>query len=272
MMGPDDSRVGYSQSVMTRRRSLLAMPTAAASLSAATGAPSIFELRYVQLRNSQDMQAQRTGDFVRQSFMPAMARAGGKVQGVFANLISPNGPFVLVLSSFPSVAAWDSATEKLGSDKQYAKEVEAADAKGLLYTRAEISLVRAFKSMPEVEIPATDANRAPRVFELRTYESNSRATLKKKIGMFEEGGEIAIFRRVGLTPVFFGETIAGRNMPNLTYLLAYDNLAAREQNWAKFLADPAWLKLRATPGLSDAEIVSNISNVLLRPMPFSPVR
>jgi hypothetical protein len=126
--------------------------------------------------------------------------------------------------------------------------------------------------MPEIEIPPVETGRAPRVFELRTYESNSPVTLKRKIGMFEEGGEIAIFRRVGLTPVFFGETIAGRRMPNLTYLLAYDSLAAREKNWAAFLADPEWQKLRAKPGLSDAEIVSNISNIMLRPLPFSPIR
>lgn len=241
-------------------------------MPAAGNAPSIFELRYIQLRNSQDMQAQRTGDFLRQSYMPALTRAGGKVQGVFANLISPDGPFVTILSSFSSVSAWDASMEKLGADKQYLKEAEAANAKGLLYTRVETSLIRAFQSMPNVEVPPTSANRPARVFELRTYESNSRITLKKKIGMFEEGGEIAIFRRVGLTPVFFGETIVGRNMPNLIYLLAYDNLAAREQNWVKFLADPEWAKLRATPGLSDAEIVSNISNVMLRPLPFSPIR
>ena len=29
---------------------------------------------------------------------------------------------------------------------------------------------------------------------------------------------------------------------------------------------------RATPGFSDAEIVSNITNALLRPLPFSPIR
>ena len=48
-------------------------------------------------------------------------------------------------------------------------------------------------------------------------------------------------------------------------MLSYENLAAREQLWSKFGADPEWKKLRATPGLSDAEIVSNISNAILRP-------
>lgn len=235
--------------------------------------PAILELRYFQLRNSADGQMQRTSDFLRQIHMPALERAGGKLQGAFANLIAPNGPFILALSSFPSLSVMDEAFQKVAADKQYQKELDALEAKGgLSYVRIETNLLRAFPTMPEVEVPATEPKRAARVFELRTYESNNPITLKRKIGMFETGGEIAIFRRVGLQPVFFGEAIAGSHMPNLTYMLCYDNLAAREKNWATFVADPEWLKVRATPGLSDPEVVSNISNTLLRPLPFSLVR
>jgi hypothetical protein len=55
-------------------------------------------------------------------------------------------------------------------------------------------------------------------------------------------------------------------------MLGYDNLAARDTLWKAFGADPEWQKLRSTPGLSDADIVSNISNTLLRPLPFSMIR
>jgi hypothetical protein len=55
-------------------------------------------------------------------------------------------------------------------------------------------------------------------------------------------------------------------------MLAYDDWAARDKCWSAFGKDPGWQKLRATPGLSDAEIVSNITNALLRPLPFSPIR
>ena len=109
------------------------------------------------------------------------------------------------------------------------------------------------------------------MFELRTYESNNFHTLHRKIKMFDDG-EIAIFRKDGIQPVFFGETVVGRNMPSLTYMVSYETLAAREQAWSRFVADPAWLELRAKPGLSDAEIVSNISNTILRPLPFSRIR
>jgi hypothetical protein len=85
-------------------------------------------------------------------------------------------------------------------------------------------------------------------------------------------GEIAIFRRSGMLTVFFAQTIVGSRMPNLTYMLAYADLAARDKTWAAFSADPEWQKLRATPGLADADIVNNISNAILRPLPFSPIR
>jgi hypothetical protein len=257
---------------MTRRKSLLTVPgAAAASMPAADKPRSILELRYFQLRNSADGQMQRTGDFIRDSYMPALERAGGKVQGVFTNLIAPDGPFLYMLSSYPGLGAMETAMDKIRADAKYQKERAALDAKGgLSYQRMETNLFRAFATMPEVEV--SPAGKTARIFELRTYESNSPSSLAKKIAMFETGGETAIFRRVGLTPVFFGEAIAGRRLPNLTYMLVYDNLAAREKNWAAFVSDPEWLKLRATPGLSDAEIVSNISNVLLRPLPFSPIR
>lgn len=242
-------------------------------MQGATRQPAIFELRYFQLRNSGDGQVQRTSDFIRDVHMPAIGRAGGKLEGAFANLIAPNGPFVLTLSSFAGLAEYGAALEKLAADKAYAKELESMDSKGgLSFVRVETSLLKAFASMPAVEIPPVEAGKAARVFELRTYESNSPVTLRRKIAMFESGGEIAIFRKVGITPVFFGETIVGRQMPNLTYLVTYDNLAGRDKAWTAFLADPDWQKLRARPGLADAEIVSNISNVLLRPLPFSAIR
>ncbi|MFN7933663.1 MAG: NIPSNAP family protein [Bryobacteraceae bacterium] len=258
---------------MTRRKSLLTVPAAAAaSMPAADKPRSILELRYFQLRNSSDGQVQRTGDFIRDSYMPALERAGGKVQGVFANLIAPDGPFLYMLCSYPGLGAMETAMDKLRADTKYQKERAALDAKsGLSYQRMESNLFRAFATMPDVEVPPVVAGKT-HIFELRTYESNTPTTLQKKIAMFETGGETAIFRRVGLTPVFFGEAIAGQRMPNLTYMLMYDSLAAREKNWAAFVSDPAWLKLRATPGLSDPEIVSNISNILLRPLPFSPIR
>jgi hypothetical protein len=80
--------------------------------------------------------------------------------------------------------------------------------------------MRAFAGMPRVESPKKTFG-DKRIFELRTYESHSQIKAQKKIDMFNKAGEIQIFRDTGLTPVFFGETVFGRLMPNLTYMLVF---------------------------------------------------
>ncbi|MGA2742323.1 MAG: hypothetical protein ABSG65_33405 [Bryobacteraceae bacterium] len=49
----------------------------------------------------------------------------------------------------------------------------------------------------------------------------------------------------------------GRDLPNLTYMLSFESLAARDKLGGSY---------------ADAEIVSNISNAILRPLDFSPIR
>src|SRR5438094_345521 len=112
---------------------------------------------------------------------------------------------------------------------------------------------------------------APEYYQLMVWRLRRGPQAKlTKIKMFNEG-EIAIFRRTGLRPVFFGETLIGSRLPNLTYMLTFDSIEQRDRNWSAFVADPEWKKLSATPGYTDAETVSNISNVLLSPAPYSQI-
>jgi len=83
--------------------------------------------------------------------------------------------------------------------------------------------------------------------------------------------EIDIFKRTGLRAVFFGETMVGSSMPSLTYMLAFADMEERTRTWAAFAGDPDWKKLSTTPGYTDAETVSNITNVILTPTPYSQI-
>jgi hypothetical protein len=238
----------------------------------AVSAPSrmFIELKHFQMRNGR--QVDRTTEYLRRGWMPALQRAGAGPTGLFSAVIAPQSPFIMTMTGYPSMAAMESVQVKLDADKDYQAAFEDFNSPGeLSYIRVENAVLRAFPSMPSIEVPPTGENRPARIFELRTYESPSDKAQSKKIKMFGDG-EIAIFRRCGMLPVFFGQTIIGRDLPNLTYMLAFDDLAAREKAWGAFGKDPDWQKLRATPGLSDAEIVSNISNAIVRPLAFSPIR
>jgi hypothetical protein len=60
-------------------------------------------------------------------------------------------------------------------------------------------------------------------------------------------------------------------MPSLVYMLVHDNMAGREKSWDAFRTDAEWKKVSSTPGYSDADIVSNITTVYLRPAAYSQI-
>ncbi len=255
-----------------KRRQFLTSAAAAGLASAApadTPKTALYLLNYFYLR--QGSQMERTSQYLGSVFLPAAKRAG-LTTGFFSPVIGEHSPFILSLISYPSLAAIEAAHDKLAEDKEFLKGWdEYNNIADPAYVRMESSLLRAFDSVPSIEVPSLEAGHGPHIFEMRTYESVNEKASRRKIKMFN-AGEIAIFRKVGMKPVWFGQTLVGRNLPSLTYMLAFDDLAARDKAWRSFGSDPDWQKLRAQPGLSDAEIVSNISNTILRPLAFSPIR
>src|SRR5262249_26455870 len=161
-----------------------------------------YHLVYYYMRTG--TQVERTTQFLNSVYLPSAKRNGITANGFFSPVIGEHSPYILALDVFPSFAAMETIHRRFADDKEYVKGADdynnIADP---AYIRMESSLLYAFDGLPSLEAPPTDAKRAPRVFELRTYESVNEKASRRKIKMFEDG-EIAIFRRLGMAPVFFG--------------------------------------------------------------------
>jgi hypothetical protein len=250
---------------------LLAGADAGAQESGSSPGRQFYELRLYHLRRGP--QTELFDRFFSQAAIPALNRAGVERVGVFNLAVGPDSPTMYVLLTHQSLESVAATADRLAADADYLKagaEFIDAPAANPAYLRVESSLMAAFAGMPKLEAPPKGNGSKTRFFELRTYESHSKKANKKKIEMFEHG-EIALFRRHGLQPVFFGETLIGSRLPNLTYLLVFENREAHDRNWSAFVSDPDWNKLRSAPGYADAEIVCNISNVFLRPAAYSQI-
>ena len=237
--------------------------------SAASVRPQILELRRYQFRFG-PMQA-RHSEYAKTALVPAMNRAGIKPVGAFNVAVGAGGPAVYMLLPHPNADSVATLGGRLVADAEYrqaAASFRSLPATDPPYVRRESSLILAFDSVPAVEVPVSTPSR---VFELRTYESHNESAGLKKIEMFEKAGELAIFRRLGLAPVFFGRDIVGPRMPSLTYMVAFPDMAAREKGWATFGEDPEWVKLRSTAGYANADIMTNITIQLLRPTDYSQI-
>ena len=71
--------------------------------------------------------------------------------------------------------------------------------------------------------------------------------------------------------MFYASTLIGPNIPNLTYLIPFDSLAAREKAWDAFSADPDWIKARNESIEKFGQIVSVSDIAIYRATPYSPI-
>ena len=264
---------------MLTRRKFLALSGAAGVLPLAAGSirssaedakpaeRDCFLLQQYQVAD--EAQKKRLDDYIHEAAIPALNRAGIRPVGVFypQEGLSP----VYVLLRHKSSGLLLNLVAKLLADEEFVRKgADAIDATAAnpAFKRLESSLLIAFTGMPELAAPAKTPGR---VFQLRMYESPSLKTAKKKIEMFNDAGEIKIFRRVGLNPVFFGETLVGGKMPNLTYMLTFESRKDQDDAWGRFSKDADWQKLRAMPEYADKTILCGITNLLLKPAEYSQI-
>jgi len=245
---------------------------AGAQTPATAKTPEFYMWRQYVLRTG--TQPKRLADFLQNAAIPALNRLGHSPIGVFEVTFGLPSPTVFVLTPSTSLESLISIEAGLERDEAFMKSADGylnAPATDPVYVRQEVSLLTAFPNVPRIEVPAATAAKGPRLFELRTYESHNERAHRAKVRMFAEMGEVDIFRSCGLTPVFFGRTFSGPRMPSLTYMLVHENMAGREKSWDNFRNNADWKKLSSTPGYSDAEIVSNITTVFLRPAAYSQI-
>jgi hypothetical protein len=249
--------------------SLAAVGTAAAGPAAAAepAGRELYELRTYDVRPGKQPVLDH---YLGRAFIPAAKRHGAGPVGVFVDAARPDDTKVVVLVVHPSAGHAVELSARLAADDDYraaARDYLSAPAADPVYTRIDTSLLVPIAGMPRLARP--DATK-PRLFNLRVYESHNERAAAKKIEMFDTA-ELAIFRRVGLSPVFFAAAVAGRALPNLTYMLVFPDEAGRAAAWQRFRDDAGWKKLRAVPEYADKDIVSKITNAILTPAAYSEI-
>ena len=254
------------RSAFLKSSALAATALVSSSQAAEAAGREYFEIRRFTLK-SPEKQAQLEA-YLCDAALPALNRLGVAQVGVFLPEKPEAAPLLYVVLRHASLETVAKAADLL--DDAAVQKAGAAylgsPATDPVYERVESWLTRGIEGMPALKLPPKGCG----LYQLRIYESHGEKAVKKKIEMFNIG-ELEIFQRCGLAPVFFGETLVGPLMPNLTYMLAFSDPAAKDQAWNTFRNDPAWAKLKATPGFTDKEIVSRITNLLLVPASCSQI-
>ena len=229
-----------------------------------------YEIKLYRLGNNE--QVKRVDDFLKNAYLPALHRAGFPKVGVYhtIGIDTASDKRIYVYIPIKSLDKLPVVEDLVMTDPEIAKAGDGywnTAFNNTAYIRIETIVLKAFPLKPHFEVPTLTGPITERVYELRSYEGGSERLYRQKVKMFNEGGEIALFKRLNFNSVFYAEVIAGSRMPNLMYLTCYNNRADRDEHWKVFGADPEWNKLKNVPEYLNT--VAKNDTQLLNPAEYS---
>lgn len=184
----------------------------------------------------------RFSEYLSKVYLPAMARAQAGPTLVLEAQFSERLPLVTLVEGFASVEEAWAVRAKLRADKEFQDGTDAWQAGERPYDKLTTELLEA-TAFASPFAPVTPAPKAPRIYELRVYQTHTEKELRGLVERFAEA-EAAILARSGSQPVVYGTTVFGQDKPNLTWMMGFEDMAARDRFTAAFNADPDWIKLR----------------------------
>ncbi|MEZ4810397.1 MAG: NIPSNAP family protein [Allomuricauda sp.] len=221
---------------------------------------------------SSENQIAITDEYLQNAYIPAVKKQGIDKVGVFKFRTHEKDTVqkTYVLLPFKSLDQLLELDHNLNADTEYLNAGSAyidASHDNAPYARIESILLQAFTDMPHMQVPNLEGPRSERIYELRSYESPTEKFYWNKVDMFNAGGEVKLFDRLGFNAVFYGEVVSGSKMPNLMYMTTHADRVTRDKNWEAFVDSPEWKALTAMPEYENN--VSHADILFLYPTEYS---
>lgn len=104
--------------------------------------------------------------------------------------------------------------------------------------------------------------------ELRTYRVSS-PNMTQHLHNRMEQHQAQLMADAGMRLIGVWEMAVGREMPTYMYMLAWRDLAEREEGWARFYADPRVAAMNdATYAAAGGDLFHDFDVALLKPAPY----
>jgi hypothetical protein len=221
---------------------------------------------------SSNEQGQLISDYLDEAYVPALHSLCFEQVGVFSKIgndTTDNKQIYILVSSrdLTGLLHIEDALANHDMHLRSGMDYWSTSHDRPVYGRIESSLLGAFKFHKQLKEPKLTSPKAERVYELRSYEAASERLYRKKVEMFNEGGEIDIFNKLNFNAIFYAETLIGAHYPNLVYMTSSENMDERDKHWDAFRAAPAWKELSAKEEYKNT--VSKAEIYLLTPMEYS---
>lgn len=190
--------------------------------------------------------------------------------GYWVPIENPDNKLIYVVS-FPDREARNAAWKAFSADPEWQRVYKESHADGKLVDRVESTFLTATDYSPTIKPLEDEAG----VFELRTYTA-SEGNLGALNARFREH-TMKLFEKHGMTNVAYWNLVEGQEGADntLIYILAHKDAESRNQSFAAFREDPAWLAARTASeekAGGSLTVPEGVKSVLMKATDYSPIK
>ena len=172
--------------------------------------------------------------YMADTLLPCMDRLGSIPRMCLEAIVAPHTPQTLLLTMYSSFNEMLEVRDRIASDQRVRRgwaEIESAQV--LDDVRSQVLMV----SEESVRFPGETTFAKHGLFEVRTWHAPAwRGGAAPEVS--------SVLSRIGIDPIVAGATVAGEHLPRFTYVVPFDDLAARQQAWTKLDGDAQWMEMQ----------------------------
>jgi len=179
---------------------------------------------------------------------------------------------LIYILSYPSREAREKSWKEFMADTDWQKAYKASEVSGKLVSKVESFFMTPTDYSPEIKSPE---NKAPRVFELRTYTATP-GKLDNLNARFRDH-TLKLFQKHGMTNVGYWNLLKDQKGADdtLIYILAHKSKEAAQASFDAFRKDSDWVAARKASeekAGGSLTVQDGVKSTFMEPTDYSPIK
>jgi len=210
---------------------------------------------------SDAVQEQHLGNYIADTLLPCIDKLRSAPRMCLEAVVAPHTPQTLLLTEYSSFNEMLEVRALIASDQRVRRAWAGIESAQVLDdVRSQVLMV----SEESVRFPAGPAFAKAGLFEVRTWHAPAwRGGSAPEIS--------SVLSRIGVDPIVAGATVAGEHLPRFTYVVPFEDMAARRQAWARLDGDPQWIEMQRESMTKFGSGARATAKAIYKLAPYSPL-
>jgi len=198
--------------------------------------------------------------YIADTLLPCMDQSHNVPRMCLEAVVAPHVPQTLLLTVYSGFDEMLQVRARIASDPHIRRAWAGIESAQVLDdVRSQVLMVNA----ESVRLPDSAMAKSG-LFEVRTWHAPAwRGGAAPEVS--------SVLRRIGVDPIVAGATVAGEHLPRFTYVVPFDDMAARRLAWARLDEDAQWMEMQRESITRFGSGARATAKAIYKLAPYSPL-